>query len=397
MSTPRRIVVLGAGPIGLDAALAAVRSGNDVTVLEQDTTVGGHVRRWGHVRMFTSWDWNVSDRARAALGADAPAGPGLPTGEELATCLLDRVAALPELAGRVRTGARVLAVGREGLLKHEEIGSAARAARPFRVLVQDVASGEQSVLLAEVVIDATGTYGTPNRLGDGGIDALGEARFEDRIERAIPDVGADPSRWAGRTVLLSGAGHSAQTAARDLAALARESEGTRIVWAVRAPRPGFGAVADDPLPARAALVANAIDLASGANPRVDVVCGVVTEALVAEGDRVAVTLRNGAPSRVVVDEIVALTGSVGDASIHRQLQVHECYASLGPMRLAATLGAPGADCLALADGDSGPEVLLNPEPNFFILGAKSYGRNSQFLLRTGYRQVDDVVGTLMRR
>jgi hypothetical protein len=35
-------------------------------------------------------------------------------------------------------------------------------------------------------------------------------------------------------------------------------------------------------------------------------------------------------------------------------------------------------------------VLRNPEPNFFLLGAKSYGRNSQFLMRTGYDQVNEV-------
>jgi hypothetical protein len=38
--------------------------------------------------------------------------------------------------------------------------------------------------------------------------------------------------------------------------------------------------------------------------------------------------------------------------------------------------------------------MENPEPGFFILGAKSYGRNSQFLMRIGWEQVDDVVGLL---
>ena len=38
----------------------------------------------------------------------------------------------------------------------------------------------------------------------------------------------------------------------------------------------------------------------------------------------------------------------------------------------------------------GAKALRNPEPNFFILGAKSYGRNSNFLLRTGFTQVREV-------
>ncbi len=35
-------------------------------------------------------------------------------------------------------------------------------------------------------------------------------------------------------------------------------------------------------------------------------------------------------------------------------------------------------------------MLVNPEPGFFILGMKSYGRNSAFLLSTGYEQVRDL-------
>jgi hypothetical protein len=40
-------------------------------------------------------------------------------------------------------------------------------------------------------------------------------------------------------------------------------------------------------------------------------------------------------------------------------------------------------------GGQGAEAILNPEPGFFILGSKSYGRNSTFLLRAGFEQVRD--------
>ena len=36
------------------------------------------------------------------------------------------------------------------------------------------------------------------------------------------------------------------------------------------------------------------------------------------------------------------------------------------------------------------DTLRNPEPDFYILGAKSYGKNSQFLIRLGLEQVRDV-------
>ena len=64
-------------------------------------------------------------------------------------------------------------------------------------------------------------------------------------------------------------------------------------------------------------------------------------------------------------------------------------------KLAASLLAESSsDCLD--QGNHGPDTLVNPEPNFFILGSKSYGRNSTFLMRVGWQQVDDVFSLLPR-
>jgi hypothetical protein len=387
----RRIAILGAGPIGLEAALAAHEWGTEFTVYEAGERPGSHVRDWGHVRLFTPWDMNVSERMRRAL-PDAPAGSGLPTGVELAEHLIDPLAATPALSGRIRCGTRVDAVAREGLLKHEEIASPERGARSFRLLVSDV-SGRESVEHADVVIDCTGTYGNPNSLGDGGIPAPGERALEDRIERRLPRFESEAGEWASRTTLLTGAGHSAQTAARALAELARQAPGMRVIWAVRSNEPTWGAVQGDPLPERSRLTETATELAGGASDAIDARLGYVTESLSPRGGRIAVTLRNGQAEEVEVDRVLALNGGVGDYSIYRQLQVHECYATSAPMKLsAALLGAGAGDCLE--QQSHGAETLTNPEPGFFILGAKSYGRNSQFLMRIGWEQVSDVMGLL---
>jgi hypothetical protein len=284
-------------------------------------------------------------------------------------------------------------VAREGLLKHEEIATDRRGAHRFRLLLVNE-DGSESVERADVVIDCTGTYGNPNSLGDGGIPAPGERALEHRITRRLPDFDAEAGEWAGRTILLTGHGHSAQTAARDLAELARDAAGTRVVWAVRSAEPNWGAVPDDPLPERAALNAAASELVGGTSPAIESRLGVVTEALAGHGDRVAVTLHNGTAEHVEVDRILALNGGVGDFGLYRQLQVHECYATGAPMKLSAALLAAGGAADCLEQESHGAETLTNPEPGFFILGAKSYGRNSQFLLRIGWQQVDDVFGLL---
>ncbi|MGI8807145.1 MAG: flavoprotein [Acidimicrobiales bacterium] len=393
-----RIAILGAGPTGLEAALAAADLGWPFTVYEAGDRPAAHVRAWGHVRLFTPWDLNVSPRMARhleAAGIPVPGGDGCPTGDEMCDRVLDPLAALPDIAPRIRTGALAASVGRRGLLKHEEIATPERGAQPFRLLVTGAGQSEE-VVEADVVLDCTGTYGQPNSLGDAGIPAVGERRLEGRIHRNIPDLVADEEEWAGRTVLVVGAGHSAQTAVNDLAALADRQARTNVIWAVRAIEPTWGAVADDPLPERAALVERVRSLAGGGDSAVRLETGVVVEALAERGGQVAVTLRNGSATEVVVDKVLSLTGAVGDNSLYRQLQVHECYATAAPINLsAALLGAAAGDCLQ--QESHGVDVLRNPEPNFFILGSKSYGRVNQFLMRIGAEQVDEVFAALTAR
>ncbi|MGH3828154.1 MAG: hypothetical protein ACRDQX_13445 [Pseudonocardiaceae bacterium] len=393
------VAVLGAGPIGLDATLAFLDNGWSATVYEAGASVAANVTAWRHLRLFTPWSMTVSTRMLAHLRAAgiAPPGPAryCPTGGELVERLLTPLAELPELAVSIRRRTRVLALAREGLLKHEEIGTPRRRAHPFRVLIRGP-DGAERVERADLVLDCTGSYGHANSLGDGGIPAPGELRAENRITRRIPDVNHDADEWAGRRILLVGAGKSAQTAARDLAELVITRPDTSVVWAVRAAEPHWGEIPEDPLPQRQALVEVAQRLRSGAVPGVRVRTGVVVDVLRETDDGVRVVLRSvtGATEEIVVDRIIALTGFLGDTSLYHQLQAHECYATGAPMNLAAALlaaaGDGPADCLAQAS--HGVDTLRVPEPDFFVLGMKSYGRNSGFLLRVGYQQVDEVAG-----
>lgn len=394
----RRLVVLGAGPVGVEAALHAALHAWDVKVLEAGKPAG-HVQAWGHVRMFSPWSMNCSAAGLEVLDAQGVRpfdDPGqCPTGRQWARDYVLPLARSPFLQGRIVTDCRVIGVSRDRTLKGDLIGDPVRALRPFRILARR--GGRDVVFESDVVIDATGTFGQPRRMGNGGLPAPGEIAAENRIEYRPVDFVTGGRAYAGKRILIVGAGHSAMTAAVALRAIARRTPRTRVFWAVRAERhPYFKRVPDDPLPERNRLVVEAEAIAAGAGSGFTLIPGASIEAISSPERRgpLRVALRTPRERRsVVVDRILARVGFQPDRNLYGELQVHECYASAGPMKLAAALlGAGSADCLS--QPASSAEVLTNPEPGFFILGAKSYGRNSNFLFRTGVEQVKTLLASI---
>jgi len=399
LPAPNTLAIVGAGPIGLEAAAAALDAGFDVHLFERGE-VGAHAMAWGHVRMFTPWRMNVGPASRVRLeraGWVAPDPEALPTGRELVERCLQPLARLPELQPKVHLHAQVVHIGRQGLLKGDAVGDASRAERPFRLMVRDQ-GGRESFLHAFSVIDASGIYGQPNWAGDGGIPARSELYLAPQLAYHPDDVlGLGRERYAGKRVMVIGAGTSAATTVISLAQLAHDAAGTEVVWVTRRERPTlFPPIADDPLSERHALYARARSLAGGAEPGVAHVGGAHVEGFEfnAATHRYRVTLVIDEQRRVEeVERVIVNNGFGPDDSLYRELQVHESYASRGSMKLSTALSKAGTgDCMTTPS--FGADVLAHPEPNFYILGHKSYGRNPDFLLETGYQQVADVIAAL---
>jgi hypothetical protein len=236
---------------------------------------------------------------------------------------------------------------------------------------------------------------------------VGEEALEDRIARHIPDLrGAAREHYRGRRVLLIGSGHSAATALVDFEAATKEGAGpARVDWVVReaVPEAPFREIPGDALPARADLTRRA-NVAARASWVVRHAGAGVEAYRPGESGAVRVLLsrRAGKPSEIEVDRVLALTGYRPDTGITRELQVHHCYASEAPMKLATAIlaaslekgagGAGSGDCLSQTAHD--PDSLRNPEPDFYVVGAKSYGRGAAFLLTLGHQQIRDVLGLI---
>jgi len=356
------LAIIGAGPAGLEAALAALDHGLDPRVFEQGE-VGAHPLAWGHVRMFTPWRMNLGKHSRAhleAAGWTAPDLEALPTGLELAERYLQPLAHLPELAGRVHVFTQVVQAGRHGLLRGEGADAGTRSARPFRLLLRDH-GGRESFHHAFALVDASGVYANPDWAGTGGIPARSELYLRPQLAYHVEDVlGLDRERYAGRRTVVLGEGTFAATTIAALARLADEAPDTTVAWITRSPADGIFPGADhDPLPGRRELRQRARALAGGAHPAVTHVGGAEVEDFEFNSatHRYKVVLAVGDASRTEdADRIIVNAGFGPDASICREL-----------------------------DDD---------EPRFFALGHDPHGREPDFLLETGYRRVEDAVARI---
>jgi thioredoxin reductase len=378
------VVVIGAGPVGLAAAAHLVIRGHRPLVLEAGPGIGANMRSWGHVRLFSPWKYNLDTAARELLldeGWTPPDAEAFPTGHELIDRYLEPLARLPEIAAGLRLNTRVTAVTRRGM---DKMKSPDRGAQPFVVRVSG-GSGEEQIL-ARAIIDASGTYHSPNPLGASGLPALGETGVADRIAYGIPDVlGTRREAYAGKHVLVVGSGHSAFNVLLDLEVL----PGTRITWAIRREAPELGGGGRDELAARGALGAAVQRLLDGG--RIEIKTRFAIEAITRDDGALAV---HGATESIAgVDEIIAATGFRPVFDVTRELRLSLDSIVESPAVLAPLID-PNLHSCGTVPPHGAFELAHPEEPGFFTIGIKSYGRAPTFLMLTGYEQARSVVAHL---
>ncbi|MFE6967464.1 NAD(P)-binding domain-containing protein [Agromyces sp. NPDC057679] len=381
------VVIVGAGPIGLAAAANLVERGIDFVVLEVGDGIADSVRAWGHTRLFSPWKHLVDPASRRLLEAEGwtlPDPERAPAGRELVDAYLVPLSRLEPIASRIRTGADVLAISREGM---DRTRTTNRLTTPFLVRLRTASGVEE--LTARAVIDASGTYRTPNSLGSNGLGLLGLDEIAEHVQPALPDVlGRDREVFAGRHTTVVGAGHSAANTLLGLVQLAREVPGTRVTWLIRnAQAVRVSSSADDELADRAKL-GGRVDAAVRRGD-IELVDGFeILRARRAGGGVELVGQRHGDLAVHSTDLVVNATGFRPNLDPLREIRLELDEIVEAPKRLAPLIDPNVHSCGTVEP--HGFAELTHPERGFFIVGMKSYGRAPTFLLATGYEQVRSV-------
>lgn len=377
----RRLIVIGAGPVGLEAALGALELGFDVTVLEKESP-GASLLKWGATQFFSPLSMNLGPRTARALKNELLPGEKLLTGPEYVEKVLFPLIGRSGLKARIKNGHRVVSVSRARMTRMDYPAHPLRAERPFRVLAERT-GGAEEIFEAEVVLDASGVSERSPFLGGGGAPALGERAVSRSFIRHLGALYARLPELEGRRVLLVGHGHSAANAIDAFA----QRGAVNVTWAVRSPnaRPCVE-VANDPLPQRRDVVARANALAEAPPAWLTIERRAHVEAIAEVSNRFEVRLSGGRGG--TFEAIAGFTGYRPDVSITSELALEISPVSEGSSRIQRAL-ANVTDCLNAPQ--LAPKDLLSGEPGFHLLGIKSYGRMPTFLLQTGFSQLETIL------
>ncbi|MGI9471191.1 MAG: NAD(P)-binding domain-containing protein [Rubripirellula sp.] len=385
------IAVIGAGPTGLAAAANLLERGLTPLVLEAGPRVASSMWDWGHVRLFTPWDFLMDPASQRLLEHESDWAPPevgyVPYAKEFVEEYLDPLATLDSMAPHIHLDHKVVSISRDG---HDRMKDGKREEAPF-LIVTETPDGPRRFKV-RAVMDASGTWTTPNPLGAGGVPADGEQDFQPHIRYGMPDIlGRERMRYAGKRVLVVGSGHSAIGSVLSLQQLKTEEPTTSIAWAIRRSDPTklWGGGSADEIVERGALGTRVHDsVTSGV---VTLLTGTSISALKQHPEGIEVVDVDGV-GQVVVDEIIVAAGARPDLSMLRELRIEldiptEAAKTLGPM-----IDPNHHSCGSVAP--HGAAELRHPETGFYMVGMKSYGRAPTFLLRTGYEQVRSVAAEL---
>ncbi len=385
------IAIIGAGPIGLAAAAHLVEHKQAFILLEAGHEVAHNIRTWGHVTLFSPWRYNINKAAKALLDAshwEEPNLDTLPTGHELIDLYLKPLSNLMQIKPHIQLNSKVVGISRQF---NDKMKTKNRVEQSFIIYIEQ--ENDIRMIEARAVIDVTGTWGNPNPANSTGIWLQNEKALANHIEYGIPAINTNTKRYANKKIAVIGGGHSAINTLLALAELQEENPATKLVWIMRkkSVEEAYGGEEKDALAARGALGVRIHELVD--TGKVEVITPFyISQVKKEENIHIVGTINGEQKVLTGFEELIVNAGNRPDLSINSELRLSIDSATESVQALAPLIDPNEHSCGTVRA--HGEEILRQPEKNFYIVGAKSYGRAPTFLMATGYEQVRSITAYL---
>lgn len=385
------IAIIGGGPIGLAAGAQLISRHQSFILFEQGSEIGSNIRTWGHVTLFSPWQYNMDLSAKELLKQtnwQEPKDEDIPTGNELIDYYLKPLAELEDMKPFIHTNHKVIAITRK---KNDKMKTTNRHQQSFILYVES--NGDVKQIEASAVIDATGTWGNPNPAQGNGVWLPDEKALNQKIDYHIPNVETSSNLYENKKIAVIGGGHSAINSLLNLAKLKEKKPMTDITWILRKENieMAYGGEQNDELAARGALGTRIRQLVE--DGEINVVPAFYISSLKGT-EKIEIIGEHKSREKILkgFDRLIVNTGSRPDFSINRELRLN-IDATTESVPALATLIDPNEHSCGTVKAH-GEELLRQPEQGFYIVGAKSYGRAPTFLMATGYEQVRSITAFL---
>lgn len=354
------VIVIGAGPIGLAMGIRLVHHNYSFTILEKGNSVGNNMLQWGGVHLFSNWENSIDPLSLEAIqnrGITFPNSKQCPSGKDFVGQYLEKLTNVPSIQENLKLQTEVTKVRYD------------KTTQLFDVHIQD--GNQCGMLQSKTVIDASGTWGSFNPIIEN------QSEFKNYIYKGIVDQNTIIDKDASIAVI--GNGHSAMNSIIALSTI----ESRKIYWLIRSKEPKFGkSKVEGKSDHLEIAVSNLID-----KNKVQL----ITEFSIVKIEEVKDTLLLTSSNNQIISGLTMLvlnTGFCPDFKFLENIslaldQRYEVAAELSD-KINPNLHSCNTVSYQFSD------TIISDVP-YYVVGMKSFGKASNFLLTSGYKILDELI------
>jgi thioredoxin reductase len=365
------VIIVGAGPIGLAAAVHLLKQNISTIIFEHSENVGGNINQWGHVQLFTPWNYNLDELCAIELkktGWKYPDFNSYPTGHEFLSKYLVPLSKIDLIHRYIKLRSTVTSI-----TKDKESGQ-------FVVQI----NGKEEEYYCTYLLDCSGTFLTPNIVAKSN---------NVEVSYKIPDLRRDYNLLKNKRIAVIGTGHSSMHSILELLRLQSTERHTQIYWLSRSynqieifekERRYFKDLRNQEIADVLKMLERSVE-----DGKIKFIYPFEDKNLVFDKQLEAWCLNYPSVKQYIFDKIIINCGFSSNYSFYKKVNI-SINKEWGCVESLFNIINPKINSCLTVKEHTYLDLLLN-EPNLFVLGQKSYGKAPSFLLKTGYIQVISVV------